>query len=201
MSFPWRTALLVSAGLNLLLIGGAAGAYVSGVRLQRPEAPQATVERMPGPRAFIQALPEPTRTKVREDLASSWVESRQRREAAVQARRDAFAVMATEPYNAANVKAAFARLRQSDQDAIAVFHDNIADVLATLSPEERREAMEALRRATPARRDAVMPRGEGSGVERPMLTPEERAERRERWRERRQARREGREQQQTSPTP
>lgn len=195
MSFPWRTALLVSAGLNLLLIGGVAGAYGAGVRLQRPEAPRATVERLPGPRAFIQALPEPTRTKVREDLASSWVESRARREAAVQARRDAFAVMAAEPYNAENVKAAFARLRQADQDAVAVFHDNIADVLTTLSPEERREAMEALRRATPARRDAMMPRRE-EGAQRQMLTPEERAERRERWRERRQERREGREQQQ-----
>ncbi|WP_395645302.1 periplasmic heavy metal sensor [Terricaulis sp.] len=195
MSFPWRTALLVSAGLNLLLIGGAAGAFGAGVRLQRPEQPQAVVERLPGPRAFMQALPEPTRTKVREDMAESWVQTRQRREAALQARRDAFAIMAAEPYNAANVKAAFARLRQADQDTIAVFHDNIADELGTLSPEQRREAMEALRRAAPARRDGVAPRREG-GVERPVLTPEERAERRERWRERRQARREERQQQQ-----
>lgn len=200
MSFPWRTALLVSAGLNLLLIGGAAGAFGAGVRLQRPEEPQAVVERLPGPRAFIRALPEPTQTKIREDMASSWVQSRERRQAALQARRDAFAVMAAEPYNAANVKAAFERLRQADQSAIGVFHDNIADAFATLSPEERRAALEALRRAAPARRDAVLPGDEG-GVERPVLTPEERAERRERWRERRQARRDARQQQDQQPPP
>lgn len=149
--FPWRSLLFVSAAVNLLVLGAVVGALGAGVRIQR-EAPEALVERIPGPRAFLTALPPETRAKVRQDLARSWVDSRTVRQAALQARRDAFAAAAVEPYDAARVRAAFARLRTADQAALGVFHDNIADAFAELSLEERRAALEALRRAPPARR-------------------------------------------------
>lgn len=192
--FPWRTLLFVSAAMNLLIIGGAVGAYGAGVRVAR-EAPGEIVDRIPGPRALMAALPQGTRAKMREELAASWVQSRQLREAAVQARRDSYAAMAAEPYDAARVKTAFARQRAADQAAVQLFQDNIADAFARLSPEERRAALEALRNAPPARRqtagapeDGVAP-GAGERTARPALTPEERQARRERirerWRERR----------------
>jgi uncharacterized membrane protein len=193
--FPWRTSLFFSVAINLLLIGAAVGAYGAGVRVERA-TPDAVVDRMPGPRAFMAALPEATRHKVREDLAASWVQTRQLREAAVQARRDAFAAAAAEPYDAARVKAAFERMRAADQAVVGVFHNNVADAFGQMSPEERRTALDALRTAVPARRQAASapadegaaPAGEGVGPRR-MLTPEERQARRERlrerWRERR----------------
>jgi len=193
--FPWRTLLLVSVALNLLTVGAIAGAYGAGVRLER-QAPDAVVERMPGPRAFLAALPEPTRVKMREELADSWTQSRQARRAALQARRDAFAAAAAEPYDVARVRAAFARLRAADQAAIAVFHDNVVDAFGELDPQERREALDALRRATPARRQNALasePATQGgapaNGEAAQQSTPEERrARRRERWRQRQEQR-------------
>lgn len=189
--FPWRTLLFLSVALNLLTVGAIAGAYGAGVRLER-QAPGAVVERMPGPRAFLAALPEPTRAKMRAELADSWTQSREARRSALQARRDAFAAAAAEPYDVARVRAAFARLRAADQAAIAVFHDNVVDAFGELSPQERREALDALRRATPARRqNALAPEAEtpaaapGNGEAVQRMTPEERrARRRERWRQR-----------------
>lgn len=193
--FPWRTALFISVALNLLVIGGVAGAWGAGVRLQREGDSRTVVERMPGARAFLRALPPETRAVMREEMAASWDESRTARRAALQARRDAFTAAATEPYDAALVRSAFERLRAADQTAIAVFHDNIIEGFAALTPAQRREALQALRTAPPATRpDAGA--DERSERVRPELTPEQRetmqerrAERRERWRQRREERR------------
>lgn len=189
--FPWRTLLFASLAANLLLVGGLAGAYAAGVRVQR-ETTQAIVDRMPGPRAFMAALPPETRIKMRRELVRSWDETRDARRAATLARRAAFDAAAQEPYDAARVRAAFAQLREADQAAIGVFHDNVIAGFATLTPEERQQALQALRRATPGRRAAVAPaelNEEGSAA--PV---EDRATRRERLRERmRERRRERRE--------
>lgn len=192
--FPWRTLLFVSLALNLLIIGAVAGAAGAGVRLQREASRAAVVERMPGPRAFLRALPPETRVIMRRELADSWDESREARRAAIQARRDAFAAAATEPYDAARVRAAFERLRAADQAAIAAFHDNVVEAFGDLSPEQRREALEALRNAAPAvRQGALGPADDVAAGG--ALTPEERQtlrerrqERRERWRARREER-------------
>lgn len=191
--FPWRTLLLVSVAVNLLVVGAVAGAYGAGVRLER-QAPGAVVDRMPGPRAFMGALPEAQRAQVRAELVASWGESRELRRAAVQARRDAFDAASAEPYDAERVRAAFARLRAADQAAIGVFHDNIVDAFGKMTPEERRGALEALRQAAPATRQNAGQIGEGEiapaegGVVRDRPSMEER---REAWRERRRQRREG----------
>jgi uncharacterized membrane protein len=191
--FPWRTVLFISLALNLLLIGAAAGAWGAGVRLEREANRGAVVERMPGPRGFLRALPPETRAIMRRELADSWGDSREARQAAIQARRDAFDAAAAEPYSAARVRAAFERLRAADQAAIAVFHDNVVEAFGTLTPEQRREALQALRSATPASRRDMAPAEEGAAPA--ALSPEEREtmrerrqERRERWRQRREER-------------
>lgn len=201
--FPWRTLLFISLAVNLLVIGAVAGAVVAGVRVQR-ENPEAVVARMPGVRAFMAALPVEARPAVRRELVRSWQESRDARQAAIQARRDAFAATMEEPFDAERVRAAFARLREADQAAVGVFHDNMIDAFATLTPEQRRSTIEALRAAAPASRPSLMPTEDGAGApaagpalrEREPLTREERRERlRERWRARRE------QQQQQDPTP
>ncbi len=153
--FPWRTLLFLSLAVNLLVIGGIVGALGAGVRVQREQPPGAVVERIPGPRAFLAALPPETRAKMRDELASSWTQSRDLRRAALQARRDAFQAARAEPYDEARVRAAFQRLREADQAALAVFQDNIVRAFGQLSPDERREALEALRTAPPASRSAL----------------------------------------------
>lgn len=197
--FPWRTLLFVSLAFNLLVIGAAAGAFGAGVRLER-QSPQAIVDRMPGQRAFMAALPPATRAKVRTELVHSMTQSRELRAQASQARRDAFAAAATEPYDVERVRAAFARLRAADQAAIGVFHDNIATAFATLTPAERAEALQALRAAPPVRRQAVAP---GRRLDRAQLppSPERRAARREHWREVMRERREQRQQGQPPASP
>lgn len=191
-AFPWRTLLFASVALNLLGVGAVAGALGAGVRVER-QTPGAVVDRMPGPRAFLAALPVETRAKMREELADSWVESREARRLAVQARREAFAAAATEPYDAARVREAFARMRAADQAAVAAFHDNVAEAFGELSPEDRREALQALRRAAPARHRSAAP-SEGDAAVAPAngeaARPSTLEERRERRHERRRQRRE-----------
>jgi uncharacterized membrane protein len=193
--FPWRTLLFVSVAFNLLVVGAVAGAYGAGVRVQR-DAPEAAVTRMPGARAFIVAMPsEATRATMRRELADSWVESRIARRAASQARREAFDAAAAEPYDVERVRSAFARLREADQAAIGVIHDDVVEAFGRLTPAERRAAIDALRRARPARRAALAPAGEQVGEEAAPVR-ERWQERREEMRERRRERRERRQQQQ-----
>ncbi len=194
-TFPWRTLLFVSVALNLLAAGAIAGGFAAGVRLER-EAPEAVVARMPGARAFMAALPPETRAKVRVELAESWMESREIRRAAAEARREAFDAAGAEPYDVARVRAAFSRLRAADQAAIGVFHDNVVDAFAELTPQERRAALEALRRAAPARRANVAPDAEQAEGAAPEQRQINRETIRERLRERRRERREQRERQQ-----
>jgi uncharacterized membrane protein len=198
--FPWRATLFISLAFNLLVIGAAAGAFGAGVRLER-DNPRAVVERMPGPRAFMAALPPATRVKVRAELVRSWDQSRQLRQQAQQARRDAFAAAAAEPFDAARVRAAFTRLRAADQATIAVFHDNVVAAFANMTPQERAQALDALRTATPAtRRAGIAPEApQAAGA----VTPEQRIERRpllrDAIRERRMQRRQQMLQQQEQP--
>lgn len=193
--FPWRTLLFISLAVNLLIVGAVAGALGAGVRVQR-DSPEATIARMPGVRAFVAAVPAEARAPIRRELLRSWQESREARQAAMQARRDAYAAVAQEPYDAERVRAAYARLREADQAAIGIFHDNMIDAFATLTPEQRQTTIEALRAAAPASRSSIAPT-EGEAGDAPVLAPAlrdreplTREERRERLRERLRQRRE-----------
>ncbi len=179
--FPWRTLLFLSVALNLLIIGAVVGALGAGVRIQR-EADAALLARMPGPRAFLAALPPETRVIMRRELIQSWSGSRDLRRAALEARRDAFRAAATEPYDAEQVRAAFVRLREADQRAIGVFHDNVIEAFARLTPDQRRAAMEALRNAAPARRQSLVP-DSGAGEEATPSTQESEPGREQKLRE------------------
>jgi uncharacterized membrane protein len=172
--FPWRTLLFVSAAINLVLIGGAIGAYSAGARFERPAVhrndPPPTPAFSGQQRLFLAAMPPEVRARMREEMVQGAAQSRQLRQTAAQARRDAFEAAAQEPYDAARVKQAFARMRQADQDVVGVFHDRVADTFAAMTPAERRATLESLRNASPAQR---------------------REDRRQRWREWRERRQSG----------
>ncbi len=195
-SFPWRTLFFVSLALNLLVLGGIGGALVAGARLQREEPDAAVVERIPGVRAFIAAVPPEARPQLRQQLGESWRETRDLRRAALDARRESFAAVEAEPYDAERVRAAFAGMRAADQAVVGTFHENMTAFLSELTPEQRRDVLERLRRAPPATRQGLAPAidGEDAAPGNRVLSPEERESVRDRIRERRQERRERRQQ-------
>lgn len=202
--FPWRTLLFVSVAVNLLVIGGVAGLLGSGARLQR-EDPEVVVLNIPGARALIGALPPEARGPVRQELVRTWVETRDLRRAALQARREALEIATAEPYDAARTRAAFERMRQAEFEVVLAFQNNLLDELGTLTPEQRAQVFETLRAAAPLRAGGALER-EGVGALAPAMTPEEREERRaavrEGIRERIRERREERQQQRrTAPPP
>lgn len=143
--FPWRTLLLVSGAVNLLAVGALIGAVAAGVRLERRPHHEAATQMPVAPRAMVAALPPEVQQKIRAEMAPSYGRTVEQRRAAAEARRAAFEAATAEPYDVARVRGAFARMRAADQDAVAVFHDDFAEALGALTPEERRAALEALR--------------------------------------------------------
>ncbi len=198
--FPWRTLLFISIALNLLVIGAVAGALGSGARLERRD-PEVMVAAIPGVSGFISALPPEAQQPFRQELARSWVETRDLRRAALQARREAVETAAIEPYDAARTRAAFQRMRESELAVVLVFQNNLLDEFGALSPEQRAQALAALRAAAPVRSGAAI--GENGRLTPPAaLSPEQREERREQLRERfRERMRERREERRQQPEP
>ncbi len=196
--FPWRVLLVASVALNLLVMGALAGAWISGVRVARDANDTVAVSRLTGPRTFLRALPPETRVIMREKLGDSWIETRAARQAAAQARREAFEAAAQEPYDGARVRSAFERSRAADQAIVGVFQNDVIEAFGNLTPQQRREVLTALRAAAPARREGpiapadapeeVAGSAEQFGPEQRQEIQERRQERRERWRERRQER-------------
>lgn len=191
--FPWRTLLFVSVAINLVGLGALVGAYAAGVRVQREQAPEAVAERIPGARAFLAALPPELQPDIRRELGESWRATRDLRRAAAQARGEAYAAAAAEPYDVERVRSEFAELRAADQAVVGVFHDNIAGVFARLSPEQRSDVLERLRHAPPATRQGMAPESAQESAA-PERTEKERQTFRERMRERRREMRERRQQ-------
>ena len=149
-------ALLISAALNLLILGAIAG------RWSRQEAPPP-----PPPLAWTtQAQAPETQREVRRRMQSRAKEVAPiragMRKAVAEVRRAAVA----EPYDAAALKSALAQLRIAQESYQELMHDSVADSAAGLSREQRlallRKALDrnAGRNGTPARR--VPPQKPGS---------------------------------------
>ena len=150
MSFPFRTIMFASLAANLLIVGAVVGGSAAGLRVVRAPEHNAVIERMPGPRAFMLALPPEAREKLRTELTAAVPETREARATARQARVDVYAAARQEPYDPDRVRAAFAHMRESDQAVLAIFHDHVARAFAQLTPDQRRTALDALRNAQPA---------------------------------------------------
>jgi uncharacterized membrane protein len=155
--FPWRATMFVSLAVNLLLIGLIVGALAAGARLRR-EGPGALSRAEFA--QIVQAMPAESRRVVRRAVVQGWFQSRGDRLEAGRLRREAFEAASSEPYDVERVRAAFARMREADAATVGVYHDRIAEALATLTPEQRRAALLAIRDASRARRSAAVQPGE-----------------------------------------
>ncbi|MBL8548358.1 MAG: periplasmic heavy metal sensor [Hyphomonadaceae bacterium] len=162
-----KTLLIASLAVNLLLIGGGVGAYVAGVRLDRPgperdhrdgRGPRPDVG--PGGGGFMRALDEASREAIRRELRGAWGQTQELRAAARAARQDVERVATAATYDAEAVRAALARQRAADAALQAAWHDAMARALVDLKPEERQEAVKALVRER--RRALGGPMGEGA---------------------------------------
>ena len=138
-----RTALFVSIAANILLVGVIGGAAISNARHERVAA-QAAVARAPNVRAVLEAVPAERRKLVRDRIVAAWREGRPARLEARRARIAAFETASAESYDAAAVKAAFARSREADAKVAAQLQDMIADALTELSVEERQAVIRQL---------------------------------------------------------
>lgn len=144
MSNAWRTIALVSLALNLLVVGAAVGGYAAGARFSPPGAERGAVRAERPMRALIAAVEPERRPAVRREIARTFVAARDARKEVRDARISLAQTIRAEPYDAAAVRAAFARMRAADQALAQRFQDMTADQLAAMSPQERRRVVGVL---------------------------------------------------------
>jgi uncharacterized membrane protein len=148
----WLTiALVISLGINLLIVGVIAGRLLSGHRhmWERPGATQADRSRAsderPGDRV-IQRLTEAVPAEYRPAFEAAMAEHRARLAEAGRAVREARMkvrdAMVAEPFDRAKLDAAFAELRARSQELQTAVHVAVAEAAAKLPPDARRKLAE-----------------------------------------------------------
>jgi uncharacterized membrane protein len=145
--FPWRTLLVVSMSINLLVVGAGIGFVASGARWRPPGFEAQQVQRQP----FLRALPEADRQKLLADLGRAWSEGEPGRREAAEARRNLMNVAQQEPYNEAAVREAMAQMRTKDAAVQAKYQDTLAAALGKMAPDQRVQALRAASRPGPLR--------------------------------------------------
>lgn len=123
--------LAVSVTLNLFFIGAVAARYID-----RPERPMEP----PNMRWVMRALDDTTRESLRPRLSQYGDVLRPLRGEMFRAQRDVNALLAADPVDAQAVAAAFERLRAANLRYQEVTHEQLAQVFATLTPEQRVQA-------------------------------------------------------------
>ncbi|MFO1015719.1 MAG: periplasmic heavy metal sensor [Caulobacteraceae bacterium] len=149
MSNRWLIiGLVVSAAINVFLIGTAVGVLVLGARFA--QAGPNTAPR-PGQEIIRAAavLPPEQAQKIRQALRREAVEVQPQVRASRQARRQAWLNGASEPFDAAAVKAALAQARERDIATRARIENEVVDLAADLTPEQRRAYFRAIARPPP----------------------------------------------------
>jgi uncharacterized membrane protein len=140
-----RTALCVSLAVNLLLVGVVGGTALSNLRQDRAIA-QKAIARAPNMRSLMDSVPPERAQEIRNDVVKAWREAREKRRTARAARIEVYRLAGAEPYDVDAVKAAFTRMRAADGEVARQFQDTIADAMAKLTPEERRDVLRNLAR-------------------------------------------------------
>lgn len=159
---PWARWLLVaSLGLNLLIVGMAAGAFLLGPR-HPPPPPGAAIWH------YGKALPDPYRRALAQDLRASrgdWSSARD----TLRGQREALAAaLEIEPYDPAAVAAVLDREASLTVELATRGTGLLLAQISRMPPADRRAYAEALRRDRgPEGRDGKGPRHDGSEGARP----------------------------------
>jgi uncharacterized membrane protein len=139
MSFPWRTLLIASLSINLLIVGAGVGFVVSRARTPAEQVDPQQVQRQP----FLRALPQQDRQMLMRELGGAFASGQSGRQAAQDARRALIEVAQKDPYDEAAVRKALAALRDADTAVVANYHDALAKALGKLPAGERAQALRA----------------------------------------------------------
>ncbi|GEM_PF-1023614 len=181
----WRRALLpASLALNIAVVSAAATFAATGVRPHRPGPPERRIEQSQrlglgaggfDMGALLRALPPERRAEIRRSVRDQLADARPDDQARRVARREAFAALFADPFDAAAARGAFERLRVADDQAAVFNHDVAVAISAALTPDERkllRENLEKARGQVANRiRDRVRDRFRGADGETPPIPP------------------------------
>lgn len=156
-----RVVLVLSLGLNLLVLGAVLGhAWRGG--FDRGPPPLSWGLRTLSPEARAQVMP-----RLRENLQ----ESRAQRRALRQAGEAVEAAVGREPFDRSGLKEALTALRGATNAYQQQMHERALDVLAELSPEDRRAVAALLLRPGPHRHGPPGPGGRPAGSRPPGPPP------------------------------
>ncbi|MDB5431373.1 MAG: hypothetical protein JWP35_2489 [Caulobacter sp.] len=142
-------ALIVSAALNLFLLGAGVTAVVLGHGLKPPVA-SAAAQRAPLWRAGDE-LPPAHRQAWRDYLREHALSAAPVLRDARSGRRGAWEMLLKPTVDVAAAKAALAKARSGDEQARGIVEDAIVDFAATLPVDERMTLLEGLKRVAPQR--------------------------------------------------
>lgn len=151
-------ALFISLAVNLFAIGAVVGGLVIGVRMT--EGRQMAMRPGPPPIfAAAESLPEARQDAYRQALRAEAREARQALMQASQARREAWAGLAGDPYDPAAVQRDLAAAQAIEAQARSVLETRIVTFAQDLTLEERQALAAALSRPPRRQREG---RGEYS---------------------------------------
>jgi len=129
-----RWALIASLALNFLIVGAVAGHFLAGQRLghRGDRGPQMILS------AFAKTLPAERREALKGVLDAERQNLKDLRREMRRARRDASATLVTEPFEAEKLKAALARVGDSDSRLKSAGMAIFIDAASKMTAEERR---------------------------------------------------------------
>ncbi|HVX37081.1 MAG TPA: periplasmic heavy metal sensor [Hyphomicrobium sp.] len=123
-------ALILSLALNLLFIGGlATAAWHYYTRHARGEF---------GLLAFSQQLPAEHRDAFRKQVIDARASMKDQREAVRNAWLEVNSLLTTEPFDKEKLKAAMAKLRDTENQFRTSLNNSFAEIAASVTPEERK---------------------------------------------------------------
>ncbi|HPE47415.1 MAG TPA: periplasmic heavy metal sensor [Hyphomonas sp.] len=150
--------LVLSLMANMMLVG-----LVAGMVLRAPRGPEPQFDR----REPEWVASNGERAKIGLIMRGAYDSSKEQRSERAAARKALGDALATDPYDADAVRAAFARLRAADESVHSAMHEQMIEQFATLPVDERMRIGEMLERGPgtfgpggPSRRERVLIRHE-----------------------------------------
>lgn len=155
--------LIVSAALNLFLVGAGAGAWILAHRLGPLGGQAATAQRAPLWRAGDD-LPAAHRQAWRDFLREHALEAAPMLRQSRADRRGAWELLLKDKPDVAAIKAQLAKSRATDSQARGLVEEAIVDFAVTLPVDERVTLLDGLRRVAPGRVGLQQNAGNQGGV-------------------------------------
>ncbi len=135
-----RVILIISLAANLFLVGLLAGGWASGFRVRGPIASNFMMQSLAPDlhiRQLAHQLPDATRMKLRETMASTRAHNRTIIHDVRQSRHAIFQALRAEPFDATRLDGAFKASRQADLARRELSHQVLLNFLTSLDEQEK----------------------------------------------------------------